>query len=86
MIYLVTLDIKGQMNYFPAGTTSIVLDATYVNIANGMVTICVDCDGNDQQALRYCINHGFMWDREDDGIYIEVPIEYLRRLVQNTER
>ena len=75
MKYNISLTSKGHANFAPNGVVIIV---DYINVENGIVTICVEEHDEECYALLWCIQNGMTWTRNDDGVYVQFPIEYLK--------
>lgn len=75
MKFTISLTSKGQANFAPNGATIIV---DYINVEKGIVTICMEETDEQCQALLWCIQNGMAWIRNDDGIYVQFPIKYLK--------
>lgn len=74
MKYNISLTSKGQANFAPNGATIMV---DYINVENGIVIICMEETDEQCKALLWCIQNGLTWARNDDGVYVKFPIEYL---------
>lgn len=75
MKYSIFVESFGQELFAPDGATLLV---DYINVEERMVTICIEDVDMQCEALLWCIQNGLKWTRNDDGVYVQFPIDCLK--------